>query len=172
MFFHYIDHNECNITDHGCQQECVNTPGSFFCTCLVGYQLNGDNKTCSGKIEKTETMWKFSKILTKPLAEQWYENDWYYCNKIIFCCWASPYALLKTLITQCFKSESVQAKLGKVYRYFPYQKTDESNPTNFAFKNYKIEKMMSVILIKVEINVSSMFNKTHGCSLPNRIADT
>ena len=69
--------------------------GVFFCACLVGYQLNSDNKTCSGEIEKTETICKNSKLI-KPLAEQWYENGWYYCNKIIFCCWVSPF-------THCFK---------------------------------------------------------------------
>ena len=54
MLLIVIDYNECNITDHGCQQRCVNTPGSFFCACRGGYQLNVDNKTCSGIIERTE----------------------------------------------------------------------------------------------------------------------
>ena len=48
------DYDECNITDHGCQQKCENAPGSFYCACRVGYQLNVDNKTCSGKKERTE----------------------------------------------------------------------------------------------------------------------
>ena len=67
MFFNIIDDHECNITDHGCQQICVNTPGSFYCACLVGYQLNGDNKTCSGEIDKIELhvrIQDFDKILS------------------------------------------------------------------------------------------------------------
>ena len=47
----------------------------------------------------------------------------------------------------------------------------KNNPTNFTFKNYEREKMISTILTKAEKNVSLMFNKTHGCSLPDRIAD-
>ena len=34
--------------DHGCDQTCVNTPGSYYCNCERGFQLI--NKTeCDGK---------------------------------------------------------------------------------------------------------------------------
>ena len=51
LFFHFVvvpDHNECNAASHGCEQKCVNAYGSYSCACLRGYQLNSDNKTCSG----------------------------------------------------------------------------------------------------------------------------
>ena len=41
------DQNEC-LGNHGCQHNCVNTVGSYHCTCRPGYQLINDNKTCTG----------------------------------------------------------------------------------------------------------------------------
>ena len=60
----YIDIDECgnsnvtgyNVTINGtaigeCDQECINTPGSYSCHCIYGYRLNADNHTCAGIIE-------------------------------------------------------------------------------------------------------------------------
>ena len=32
----------------GCSQRCNNTVGSYFCTCMDGYELESDNHTCTG----------------------------------------------------------------------------------------------------------------------------
>lgn len=40
------DVNEC-AGDHGCQQICINTPGSYRCECFDGYLLLG--KRCVGE---------------------------------------------------------------------------------------------------------------------------
>ena len=32
-----------------CQHDCVNTWGSYYCTCRQGYKLEADGKTCQGK---------------------------------------------------------------------------------------------------------------------------
>ena len=45
------DVNECTLNTDGCQQRCVNTPGSFRCECNSGYSLNSDGRTCSGEFE-------------------------------------------------------------------------------------------------------------------------
>ena len=45
------DVNECTVNNGGCQQRCVNTPGSFRCECNSGYSLNSDKRTCSGESE-------------------------------------------------------------------------------------------------------------------------
>ena len=44
----HLDQDECKSGNHGCQQKCLNKHGSYFCECYNGYQLNSDNKTCSG----------------------------------------------------------------------------------------------------------------------------
>lgn len=33
----------------GCSHTCVNTPGSAYCECPIGYSLGTDNKTCHGE---------------------------------------------------------------------------------------------------------------------------
>ena len=38
----------------GCDQQCVNTPGSFECRCSSGYVLSSDGKTCLDVNECTE----------------------------------------------------------------------------------------------------------------------
>lgn len=38
--------DECNMIDHGCAQECVNTLGGYECSCKIGYELHSDGKNC------------------------------------------------------------------------------------------------------------------------------
>ena len=42
--------DECKKKNGGCNQICVNKPGTFECTCKVGYKLGTNKKTCSGNI--------------------------------------------------------------------------------------------------------------------------
>ena len=44
----YSDVNECDRGNGGCDQNCTNTIGDFFCSCFDGYYLNNDNITCLG----------------------------------------------------------------------------------------------------------------------------
>ena len=43
-----IDIDECNNGEHGCNQNCTNTNGSYICICEVGYVLDVNMKTCIG----------------------------------------------------------------------------------------------------------------------------
>jgi len=43
----FTDINECAITG-SCSQNCSNTNGSFRCSCMNGYTLNDDSRTCNG----------------------------------------------------------------------------------------------------------------------------
>ena len=47
---YYLDINECNNGYHDCSENasCVNTPGSFKCTCKPGY--TGDGRLCLGTV--------------------------------------------------------------------------------------------------------------------------
>ena len=42
------DINECTENRDRCSQTCTNTDGSYTCGCNLGYQLNGDERTCQG----------------------------------------------------------------------------------------------------------------------------
>ena len=43
-----VDINECSDNNGGCEQMCINTHGSFYCDCDVGYSLLPNGKSCSG----------------------------------------------------------------------------------------------------------------------------
>ena len=46
-----IDVNECSDSNGGCQHNCTNTIGSYYCSCVAGYSLDDDNNhSCSCKI--------------------------------------------------------------------------------------------------------------------------
>ena len=41
------DINECQSSNGGCTQVCVNQPGSYQCSCNTGYMFDGNSHTCS-----------------------------------------------------------------------------------------------------------------------------
>ncbi|ESN94954.1 hypothetical protein HELRODRAFT_87238, partial [Helobdella robusta] len=41
--------NECETSDHQCQQTCVNTIGSYRCQCSDGFELASDGRSCIAK---------------------------------------------------------------------------------------------------------------------------
>ena len=45
---YYVDINECTLGYDGCNQNCVNTEGSYLCYCTSGYHLDVNKKTCIG----------------------------------------------------------------------------------------------------------------------------
>ena len=44
-----LDINECTTNNGGCLQTCTNTSGSFVCSCMAGYTLDSDSRSCNGK---------------------------------------------------------------------------------------------------------------------------
>ncbi|XP_013067334.2 tolloid-like protein 1 isoform X2 [Biomphalaria glabrata] len=40
------EYDECSSDEHGCDQVCVNTLGSYTCACRDGYKLHADGKRC------------------------------------------------------------------------------------------------------------------------------
>ena len=44
-----LDIDECMDEDHGCNQTCVNTPGSYYCNCERGFQPVNFGE-CEGEI--------------------------------------------------------------------------------------------------------------------------
>ena len=48
--FIYVDIDECTQGSDGCSHNCSNTAGSYFCTCMDGYELESDNHTCTGDV--------------------------------------------------------------------------------------------------------------------------
>ena len=48
MFHSDID--ECVEGTDRCDHNCTNTDGSYYCTCMDGYELESDNHTCTGDV--------------------------------------------------------------------------------------------------------------------------
>ena len=46
-FFH-ADINECTEQSDRCAQTCINSVGSYTCTCTSGYRLSSNGYTCNG----------------------------------------------------------------------------------------------------------------------------
>ena len=44
----YTDVDECIEGTAGCSQKCNNTVGSYICSCMEGYELTFDGRTCIG----------------------------------------------------------------------------------------------------------------------------
>lgn len=43
--------DECELQDHGCEHNCVNTLGGYLCSCFLGYELHSDKKTCESECD-------------------------------------------------------------------------------------------------------------------------
>ena len=43
------DINECQAMPPHCEQNCRNTPGSFACSCRLGYSLANNQLSCIGE---------------------------------------------------------------------------------------------------------------------------
>jgi hypothetical protein len=75
------DINECETINGGCQHNCSNRVGSFQCSCLPGYSLNGDGLQCSGEI--CAVLWWWSTyhrtILLILLSRYQWVFKWWRC---------------------------------------------------------------------------------------------
>ena len=48
LFPSSIDIDECTTDQNRCDQSCSNTDGSYTCSCLTSFTLDGDGFTCNG----------------------------------------------------------------------------------------------------------------------------
>ena len=48
MYLFHSDIDECERGTDGCDHNCTNTDGSYYCTCMDGYILESNNHTCAG----------------------------------------------------------------------------------------------------------------------------
>lgn len=44
--------DECGISNGGCSQLCHNEAGAHACSCVIGYELEDDQRTCRGMESK------------------------------------------------------------------------------------------------------------------------
>lgn len=48
LVFTFSDVNECASNNGNCDAICTNTVGSYRCSCMGGFMLNVDGRTCDG----------------------------------------------------------------------------------------------------------------------------
>lgn len=46
LLLFFLDEDECQENNGGCQHICVNTIGSYLCECKVGYTLHPNKHSC------------------------------------------------------------------------------------------------------------------------------
>ena len=44
-----LDIDECTLGIDNCNQTCLDTEGTYTCSCNSAYHLNSDGRTCDGK---------------------------------------------------------------------------------------------------------------------------
>lgn len=80
-----LDIDECSERSHGCAHLCVNTYGSYRCTCYVGYELNPNNRDCRGKLklffflrpQEAQALKCLTGNMSDYLGEYALENEYY-----------------------------------------------------------------------------------------------
>lgn len=50
FIIHIPDRDECAASLDNCEMQCINTFGSFSCSCSSGYSLASDGRQCLGKL--------------------------------------------------------------------------------------------------------------------------
>ena len=45
-----LDLNECILNTDKCAHHCINTLGSYSCSCETGYKLSSNGLHCDGKL--------------------------------------------------------------------------------------------------------------------------
>ena len=71
-----VDIDECAVESNGgCDHNCTNTEGSYYCSCFIGYELDEDQKGCSGQY-----MYALSKLLIAftKFSVLWHTCIWRY----------------------------------------------------------------------------------------------
>lgn len=49
LLYIIADINECRrYPGRLCAHKCENTPGSYYCTCTMGFKLSADGRSCEG----------------------------------------------------------------------------------------------------------------------------
>ena len=68
------DIDECAVQNGGCQKDCLNTDGSYACSCPFGYLIQANGKDCVGMYAKspailgiTTSRFLYSWVINIPL---------------------------------------------------------------------------------------------------------
>ena len=79
------DINECSYSRGGCDQLCNNFPGSYNCSCLQGYILQSNKKSCQGTYTSMEypiLMNTRDGITSSLFNSHWLSNDHELCRNV------------------------------------------------------------------------------------------
>lgn len=60
------DLNECQSANGGCDQDCINVPGSFYCACADDFDLSPDGKRCMRRPTPMPTTTTTTSTTTPP----------------------------------------------------------------------------------------------------------
>lgn len=72
---YYADEDECQNNNGGCQHTCVNTVGSYICSCREGFVLQKDKHSCKEVTECGATLTALSGEITSPNYPGSYQSN-------------------------------------------------------------------------------------------------
>ena len=52
---YFLDIDECASENGGCQEKCINVPGSYVCACRTGFEF-GSDEVCTGTIFRSKIL--------------------------------------------------------------------------------------------------------------------
>jgi hypothetical protein len=64
-----LEFDECALTDHGCEHDCINNLGGYECSCKMGFELHSDGKHCEGNILIIN--WKTYELFENLIRAKW-----------------------------------------------------------------------------------------------------
>ena len=81
MNAYFVDIDEC-VDPKPCQYHCENTEGAYTCSCMQGYKLTGDERTCEGEVHSFLNMFyiKISELIKSIIK---YKQDQYLSAVVI-----------------------------------------------------------------------------------------
>ncbi|XP_020628103.1 tolloid-like protein 1 [Orbicella faveolata] len=72
---YYADEDECQNKNGGCEDKCVNTVGSYICSCREGFVLQKDKHSCKEVNDCGATLTTLSGEITSPNYPGSYQGD-------------------------------------------------------------------------------------------------
>jgi len=92
IILYSTDINECEAMPPHCEQNCRNTPGSFACSCRLGYSLANNQLSCIGEFTLLYTLYMLT--VCCPMHLSWMTITLFFLIHQFLWAWSFPLHIL------------------------------------------------------------------------------